>query len=866
MALPVLNNAASIDASTIQQTVLNAAAKTGKLQITNNGSVNFTNYVQGQQTATKESTNFFSDATNRTLGEIKNLLTALNNNIGRFIQTANIEKSVATNLAEAAKPKDIDETGYKLVDLRDDFKTIISSLGEKLSYDKQKQTGGMGGFGNIGGMAGFAGGLLSRMGLVFKSLTKAIPLLAGAYVINMLTGGKLEKTISTLSDKVLKEIGGVFGGTDGGDTGGGTAHNEPGEIGDTGRQTPQTRPSTTQQPSVSQPQKTTLPAQNGSLIKTAISFEGKTEGVNKNEINAFFEKNLGGGYKVSEAWCAMFVNSVLVSNGYKKTSSPKSAKSFLNYGVKVNLNEAVPGDIAVFNRGKNRNKGHVGFFVSLDGNFITILGGNQGDKDGGGVTKSKRNINTKDHELVAIRRPSEIDNNTASKELPLINEQPKTTKNNNSLQITSKSTASKVIGAVGSAIGTILGISDANATQDITRTNPDEGLKMPSGGMQPTATKEKELKNNRTNINAASPARVKQAMNFFMGKGLTIEQSAGIVGNMLQENPAFGLGAGGDNGKAAGLFQWQGKRQIGMGKTFESQLQHAWDEMTGASPTKDAGAQKALRLIRNSKTYAESAEHFVKHFERAGDPRLSNRIKYAKGAMDLMKPSKETVADTKKQTPITQQPNTADTTTPQTQQPNTADTTTPQTQQPETDELLEQIKETFPGAEKLAMFGHEGFLKAALSGSKEDISSGIEDFVSSIKNVGDVLRAKVKSSQEQPMPEKSPWTALLEQADPKNVLKQETASVQPTQEAIKGEQLNEAAKSVESARTKVMYENNKKDISPVMTPNPPQVTQKRSDNPPSRSTMGINNMALRNSEEPVLFRLLVKSLDIGSVA
>ena len=136
-------------------------------------------------------------------------------------------------------------------------------------------------------------------------------------------------------------------------------------------------------------------------------------------------------------------------------------------------------------------------------------------------------------------------------------------------------------------------------------------------------------------LNGADEARTRQAIDFFMSKGLTAEQATGIVGNMLQENPGFGLGAGGDSGKAAGLFQWQGSRQAGMGNTFESQLQHAWDEMTGRAPNRDPQAEKALTLLRNAQTAEEAAAIFSRWFERPGDPRVANRQKFANGALRL---------------------------------------------------------------------------------------------------------------------------------------------------------------------------------------------------------------------------------------
>lgn len=160
-------------------------------------------------------------------------------------------------------------------------------------------------------------------------------------------------------------------------------------------------------------------------------------------------------------------------------------------------------------------------------------------------------------------------------------------------------------------------------------------------------------------INAADPKRVMQAMNFFIGKGLSPEQSAGLVGNMLQENPAFATDIGGDHGKAGGLFQWQGARQVGMGTTFESQLQHAWDEMTGKAPTRDIGSERALEDLRTTTTPEQAAVAVQgtkrgRGLTRAGTPMIENRMRYAAGALELYRTGK--VPDTTANQSITPQP------------------------------------------------------------------------------------------------------------------------------------------------------------------------------------------------------------------
>lgn len=76
------------------------------------------------------------------------------------------------------------------------------------------------------------------------------------------------------------------------------------------------------------------------------------------------------------AWCAAFVGAMLARSGVKGTGS-LLARSYLDWGLPVALDNAKPGDIAVFKRGNSTWQGHVAFFVADKGKTIDVLGGNQ---------------------------------------------------------------------------------------------------------------------------------------------------------------------------------------------------------------------------------------------------------------------------------------------------------------------------------------------------------------------------------------------------------------------------------------------------------------------------------------------------------
>ncbi len=78
-------------------------------------------------------------------------------------------------------------------------------------------------------------------------------------------------------------------------------------------------------------------------------------------------------------WCASFVNWCLLQAGIKGTNSAR-ARSFLDWGQNVVLEEAKQGDIVVFSRGSNPTFGHVGFYAGRTPTTINVLGGNQSNR------------------------------------------------------------------------------------------------------------------------------------------------------------------------------------------------------------------------------------------------------------------------------------------------------------------------------------------------------------------------------------------------------------------------------------------------------------------------------------------------------
>jgi hypothetical protein len=112
------------------------------------------------------------------------------------------------------------------------------------------------------------------------------------------------------------------------------------------------------------------------------------------------------------------------------------------------------------------------------------------------------------------------------------------------------------------------------------------------------------------------------AYTFFVGKGLTPAQSAGIVGNLMQESNVNPEEPGG------GIAQWIGSRwnpdlQTGVPSTdLVNQLNYLWGELNGPY----SGALTALQATSDP---TSAAAVISNDYEEPGIPDLSNRESYA---------------------------------------------------------------------------------------------------------------------------------------------------------------------------------------------------------------------------------------------
>ena len=137
----------------------------------------------------------------------------------------------------------------------------------------------------------------------------------------------------------------------------------------------------------------------------------------------------------------------------------------------------------------------------------------------------------------------------------------------------------------------------------------------------------------------AGRGSAEEAMNFFIGRGWTREQAAGIVGNLAHESSTFNPNDIGDNGRAYGIAQWREPRQADFerwagrpirGSTFQQQLEFIQYELTQGKE------RSAGNRLRQARTAAEAAEIVDVFYERSNGAtrllRIETANRYLSGA------------------------------------------------------------------------------------------------------------------------------------------------------------------------------------------------------------------------------------------
>lgn len=137
------------------------------------------------------------------------------------------------------------------------------------------------------------------------------------------------------------------------------------------------------------------------------------------------------------------------------------------------------------------------------------------------------------------------------------------------------------------------------------------------------------IKDQNTFAKGGQMKRARQAVDYFVNKGLTREQAAGLVGNLMRES-GMNIDATNPNSGAYGLSQWLGNRKTrlfrryGYHPTFEQQLDYIWDEL-------NTSHRKGLQMLRASKTVNDAARNAFGYYEFSAGPEAAIRAMNSSG-------------------------------------------------------------------------------------------------------------------------------------------------------------------------------------------------------------------------------------------
>jgi uncharacterized protein (TIGR02594 family) len=120
------------------------------------------------------------------------------------------------------------------------------------------------------------------------------------------------------------------------------------------------------------------------FVATATRYVGMTETTHRSLLKEFM-----GIDPIEIPWCAGFINSILIENGYWGTEIvskvPLTARSFLDWGEVVEPLNLQEGDIIVFPRVNGEPwEGHVGIYINMrkrdEQEFLVIISGNDNNE------------------------------------------------------------------------------------------------------------------------------------------------------------------------------------------------------------------------------------------------------------------------------------------------------------------------------------------------------------------------------------------------------------------------------------------------------------------------------------------------------
>jgi peptidoglycan hydrolase-like protein with peptidoglycan-binding domain len=140
--------------------------------------------------------------------------------------------------------------------------------------------------------------------------------------------------------------------------------------------------------------------------------------------------------------------------------------------------------------------------------------------------------------------------------------------------------------------------------------------------------------------NLGPSASARDATDYFISKGWTPAQAAGIVGNLQAESGRdLNPNAIGDNGRAYGIAQWHPDRQNKFEQLFGKDIRQSslGEQLAFVHWELENTERRAGQMLSTANTAEEAAVIFDKYYERSAGLHTGKRIALAK-ALDTSKP------------------------------------------------------------------------------------------------------------------------------------------------------------------------------------------------------------------------------------
>jgi len=183
---------------------------------------------------------------------------------------------------------------------------------------------------------------------------------------------------------------------------------------------------------------------------------------------------------------------------------------------------------------------------------------------------------------------------------------------------------------------TVTAIVKLNNIDNPDRIYPGDVIRIPSdatGDTTPVVKKKSDSAKGTTTGNA------KTAMDFFIEKGWSPEQAAGIVANLQAESyDRIDPAATGDKGRAYGIAQWRGPRQTQFEKILGKPLKGSSleDQLSFVNWELHNTESSAGDRLRQVKTAADAAAVIDQFYERSSGAARQQRIASAKSLLTSM--------------------------------------------------------------------------------------------------------------------------------------------------------------------------------------------------------------------------------------